>query len=212
MTQPTVEIIREYGPFAGTKKVAGVTYDGRSVWFGDGEKLRSFDPETGDESRTLDVPAHAGTAYDGRFLYQIGQGMIQKVEPATGRIVSTIPAPGDGDAAGLAWGEGTLWVGQHRGRKIHQVDPETGAVLRTIESNRFVTGVTWLGEELWHATLENDRSDLRHVDAVTGEVLEQLDLPEGVVVSGLESNGSDRFYCGGAGRSVVRAIRRPRKA
>ena len=91
-------------------------------------------------------------------------------------------------------------------------DPETGAILRTIESNRFVTGVTWVGGELWHGTLENDRSDLRHVDPVTGEVLEQLDLPEGVAVSGLESNGSDRFYCGGANRTIVRAIRRPRKA
>jgi len=208
MKESSAEIIREYGPFEGAKKIAGVTYDGRSVWFADGESLRSFDPATGEESRTLDVPAHAGTAYDGEYLYQIGNGSIQKVDPVSGRIVSTIPAPGDGDAEGLAWAEGALWVGQYRGRKIHQIDPQTGAILRTIESNRFVTGVTWLGNELWHGTLENERSELRHVDALTGEVLERIELPEGVAVSGLESNGRDQFYCGGANRTVVRAIRR----
>jgi hypothetical protein len=51
------------------------------------------------------------------------------------------PAPGGGDS-GLAWAEGTLWVGHYRNRKIHQIDPQTGAILCTIESNRFVTGVT----------------------------------------------------------------------
>lgn len=211
MRQSLGEITREYGPFSGAKKIAGVTYDGRSVWFADGERLRSFDPATGEESRTIDVPAHAGTAYDGEYLYQIGKGAIQKVDPASGRIVSTIPAPGDGDAAGLAWAEGALWVGQYHGRKIHQIDPHTGAILRTIESNRFVTGVTWLGDELWHGTLEDDRSELRHVDAMTGEVLERIALPDGVAVSGLESDGRDQFYCGGANRTVVRAIRRVRE-
>jgi hypothetical protein len=37
--------------------------------------------------------------------------------------------------SGLAWAEGSLWVGQHRGRKIHQIDPQTGTILRTMESN-----------------------------------------------------------------------------
>src|SRR3546814_12232365 len=86
------------------------------------------------------------------------------------------------------WAEGTLWVGQHRGRKIHQIDPETGAVLRTIESNRVVTGVTWVDGELWHGTWEGDESDLRRVDPQTGEVLEKIDMPPGVGVSGLESD------------------------
>ena len=99
------------------------------------------------------------------------------------------PAPGGGGDSGLAWAEGTLWVGQYRNRKIHQIDPDTGAILRTIESNRFVTGVTWVDGELWHATWEGDESDLRRIDPQTGEVLESLDMPPGVNVSGLESDG-----------------------
>ena len=101
--------------------------------------------------------------------------------------------------------------GQYRERKIHQVDPETGTILRTIESNRFVTGVTWVDGELWHGTWEGDESDLRRVDPRTGEVLEKLDMPPGVFVSGLESDGGDRFFCGGATSGKVRAVRRPRR-
>lgn len=210
MRQSTAEIIREYGPFPRATNVGGVTYDGQSVWFAAGDAVRAFDPETGEERPAIDVPAHAGTAFDGEYLYQIAEARIQKVDPRTGRVVSTIPAPAGGGDSGLAWAEGTLWVGEYRARKIHQIDPGTGAILRTIESNRFVTGVTWVAGELWHATWEEDESELRRIDPRTGAVLEQLELPAGVKVSGLESDGKDRFFCGGGNSGTVRAVRRPK--
>lgn len=210
MRQSTAEIIREYGPFPRATNVGGVTYDGQSVWFAAGDAVRAFDPETGEERPAIDVPAHAGTAFDGEYLYQIAEARIQKVDPRTGRVVSTIPAPAGGGDSGLAWAEGTLWVGEYRARKIHQIDPGTGAILRTIESNRFVTGVTWVAGELWHATWEEDESELRRIDPHTGAVLEQLELPAGVKVSGLESDGKDRFFCGGGNSGTVRAVRRPK--
>ena len=211
MRRETAEVIREYGPFPGAEKVGGVSYDGRQVWFAGGGKLHAFDPADGKPLRTLDVPAHAGTAFDGKHLYQIAEDRIRKVDPGTGRVLATIPAPGKGGDSGLTWAEGTLWVGEYRARKIHQIDPETGAILRTIESNRFVTGVTWADGELWHATWEGDESELRHIDPKTGEVLESLAMPEGVNVSGLEYDGVDRFYCGGGGTGKVRAVRRPKR-
>jgi glutamine cyclotransferase len=209
MKRATAEILREYGPFPGVEHVGGVTYDGQNVWFASGDKLNALDPESGEKVRTIDVAAHAGTAFDGRHLFQLSGGSIQKIDPNTGRVLNTIPAPG-GAGSGLAWAEGTLWMGQYRNRKIHQIDPDTGAVLRTIESNRFVTGVTWVDGELWHATLEEDESDLRRVDPQTGKVLETLDMPSGVKVSGLESDGGDRFFCGGESSGKVRAVRRPK--
>ncbi len=212
MKRSEAEIIREYGPFPGTDNVHGVTYDGRQVWFASGDRLNAFDPTTGQTRRSLDVAAHAGTAFDGRHLFQIAEDRIQKIDPETGDVLATIPAPGGGGDSGLAWAEGTLWVGQYRDRKIHQVDPETGAVLRTIESNRFVTGVTWVDGELWHATWESDESELRRVDPRTGEVLERLDMPPGAGVSGLESDGGERFYCGGGNSGKVRAVRRPKRS
>jgi glutamine cyclotransferase len=207
-TKPA-EILREYGPFP-AGNVGGVTYDGERVWYAGGDALVAFDPESGKTVRSIDVAAHAGTAFDGRHLYQIAEDRISKIDPATGRVLSSIPAPGGGGDSGLAWAEGTLWVGEYRARKIHQIDPETGAILRTIESNRFVTGVTWVDGEMWHGTSEGGESDLRRIDPRTGEVLERLEMPKGVGVSGLESDGGDRFFCGGGKTGMVRAVRRPR--
>ena len=210
MSRATAQIVREYGPFPDVTNVGGVTYDGERVWFAAGDKLTSFDPASGETQQSFDIAAHAGTAFDGRHLFQIAENQIRKIDPATGRVLATIPAPGEGSDSGLAWAEGTLWVGQHRGRKIHQIDPDTGAILRTIESNRFVTGVTWVDGELWHATWEGDESDLRRIDPQTGQVLEKLDMPAGTGISGLESDGSDQFFCGGGRSGKVRIVRRPR--
>ena len=209
MKQSAAEILREYGPFPGAARVNGVTFDGQQVWCASGDKLNAFDPASGTVLRSIDVASHAGTAFDGRHLFQIAEDRIQKIDPHTGHVVATIPAPGGGGDSGLAWAEGTLWVGQYRARKIHQIDPETGAILRTIDSNRFVTGVTWVDGELWHATWDDDESELRRIDPGTGEVLESLEMPPGTGVSGLESDGGDRFFCGGGASGKVRAIRRP---
>ena len=197
MKRAAATIVREYGPFPDVTNVAGVSYDGTNVWIATGDRLNAVDPASGKTVR--------------QHLYQISGDRIQKVDPDTGRVVATIPTP-EGGASGMAWAEGTLWVAQHRKRKIHQVDPETGKVLRTIESNRFVTGVTWVDGELWHGTWESDESELRRIDPQSGEVLERIDMPPGVAVSGLESNGSDLFFCGGGSSGKVRAVRRPRQS
>jgi len=207
MKRTAATIVREYGPFPDVAHVHGVSYDGANVWFATGDRLNAFDPASGEIVRVLDVPGNAGTAFDGQHLFQISGDRINKVDPGTGHVAASIPTP-EGGASGLAWAEGTLWVGQHRNRRIHQVDPETGAILRTIESNRFVTGITWVNGELWHGTWEAGSSELRRIDPHSGEVIEQLDMPAGVAVSGLESDGSDTFFCGGGASGRVRAVRR----
>lgn len=212
MNRSEAEILREYGPFPGVEAVHGVTHDGEQVWFASGDRLNALDPGSGKTVRSIDVTAHAGTAFDGTHFFQIAEKQIRKIDPGTGRVLASIPAPGDGGDSGLAWAEGMLWVGQYRERKIHQIDPATGRILRTLESNRFVTGVTWVDGEMWHATWEGDRSDLRRIDPRTGEVMEQLDMPPGVGISGLESDGGDRFFCGGGGTGKVRAVRRPKRS
>jgi hypothetical protein len=159
MKQSQAEILREYGPFPGADSVAGVTYDGQHVWFASGDKINAVDPAIGEVVRSIDVAAHAGTAFDGRYLFQIAEDRIQKIDPKTGEVLSTIPAPGNGGDSGLAWAEGTLWVGHH---------PETG------------------------------------------ELLEQIEMPAGVNVSGLEADGGDQFFCGGGNSGKIRTVRRPR--
>jgi len=212
MNPKPAEILREYGPFPGADQVNGVTFDGQHVWFASGDKLNALDPASGRTVRSIDVAAHAGTAFDGKHLFQIAEDRIQKIDPASGQVLATIPAPGGGGDSGLAWAENTLWVGQHRNRRIVQIDPETGAILRTVESNRVVTGVTWVDGALWHATWEGEESELRRVDPQTGEVFECLEMPRGAGVSGLESDGGDQFFCGGGRTGRLRAVRRPKAA
>src|SRR5580658_10176290 len=113
------DVVREYGPFPGVEAVHGVTYDGANVWFASGDKLNALDLGSGNIKRSITVAAHAGTAFDGRYLFQIAESRIQKIDPETGQVLGSIPAPGAGADSGLAWAEGTLWVGQYRERKIH---------------------------------------------------------------------------------------------
>ena len=69
-------------PVAGFNvNVSGVTYDGKQIWFGAGEKIVAVDPASGQPVRTIDVAADAGTAFDGKHLYQIAGKMIQKIDP-----------------------------------------------------------------------------------------------------------------------------------
>ncbi|MCD9088066.1 glutaminyl-peptide cyclotransferase [Stenotrophomonas sp. SY1] len=204
------DVLREYGPFAGSDRVNGVSFDGQNVWAATGAALVAFDPRDGEAVRTLALACDAGTAFDGTHLYQIAEARIDKIDPRSGEVLSSIPAPGAGADSGMAWAEGSLWVGQYRERKIHQIDPANGAILRTIESDRFVTGVTWVDGELWHATGEGDESDIRHIDPETGAVLERLQMPAGISVSGLEADGGDLFYCGGGRSGRVYAVKHPR--
>lgn len=205
------EILREYGPFAPATPVHGVSYDGRRIWAATGERLLAIDPASGEVAHSLQRSCDAGTAFDGTHLWQIAESRIEKIEPATGQVLATIPAPGGtaGGDSGLTWAEGSLWVGNYRGRSIHQIDPATGAIRRTIKSNRFVTGVTWAGDELWHGTWEGEESELRRIDPRSGQVLARLSMPAGTGVSGLESDGGDLLYAGGGGSGKVRAVRKP---
>ncbi len=207
MQTTPAQIIDEYGPFPGIIQVHGVSYDGQHVWFASGDKLNRLDPQGSKADRSIELPAHAGTAFDGTYLYQIAEQSIQKIDPESGQVIATIATP-EGGSSGLAWAEGSLWLGQYQNRKILQIDPHTGELISSLDSNRYVTGVTWLEGELWHGTWEGEESELRRIDANSGEVLERLKMPADVGVSGLESNGSDRFFCGGGNSGKIRVVHR----
>src|SRR5947199_7972196 len=87
------EIVREYGPFAGSGKVAGVSHDGRHVWAALGASLLAFDPASGEPVKTLDRAGDAGTAFDGKHLWQIAEARIDKIDPASGAVLASIAAP-----------------------------------------------------------------------------------------------------------------------
>ena len=51
----------------------GVSFDGQQVWFASGDRLNALDPETGQLSGALAVPADAGTTFAGKHLFQVAR-------------------------------------------------------------------------------------------------------------------------------------------
>ena len=56
------------------------------------------------------------------------------------------------------------------------------------------------------------KSELRRIDPQWGKVLQRIDMPAGIAVSGLEFNGSDTFFCGGGNSGRLRAVRRSKQS
>ena len=199
-------------PFPDADQVHGVTFDGQHVWFASGDKLNAFDPASGEIVRSIDVAAHAGTAFDGRHLFQIAEDRIQKIDPATGRVLATIPAPGGGGDSGLAWAEGTLWVGQHRGaedpsdRSRNRRDPAHHRIQplrhrRDLGRRRAVAR---------HLGRRRERSAARR-SANAERCWSGSRCRRAPACRGSKSDGGDRFFCGGGSSGKVRAVRRPKR-
>jgi hypothetical protein len=200
------EIVKEVVPVEGGK-VHGVTFDGKLVWYAIDDEIVGFDPGTNEVVKRLAVPARAGTAFDGRYLYQLAAAEILVVDPSDGRVVRKLPAPGKGNDSGLAYADGYLWVGQWRDARIHQIDVKTGEIVKTLTSDRFVTGVSCVEGVLWHG-VSNDGppAELRRL-AKDGTVEEILTFDEGVHVAGIEGDGKGAFWCGGE-KGKLRLVRR----
>ena len=211
MKRSAANIVREYGPFPDVERR---TWRHLSTAPTSGlrpaTQLNAVDPDSGKTVRALDVAAHAGTAFDGRHLFQIAENRIQKIDPDSGRCSQRYRRP---KAATPDWpgrkarsGSGSTATARST-RSI----PQTGAILRTIESNRFVTGVTWVDDELWHGTWEADQSELRQGrSASRAKCLSRSTCRRASAYRGSSSNGGDTFFCGGGGSGKVRAVRRPR--
>ncbi|MDB4973509.1 MAG: WD40-like repeat protein [Myxococcaceae bacterium] len=194
MIKSSVEVAREYQPLDQTA-IHGVTFDGRLVWFARDGELVAFDPTSERVVRRFEVPgARGGTAFDGTHLYQLAGEVILVLDPEEGRIVRRLPAPNRGENSGMAWSDGYLWVGQYRAAKIHKLDAQTGELLKTLSSDRFVTGVSCVDGALWHAVSGGGDCELRRL-AADGNVEEVWSAPV-PGISGMEAT-SEGFWCGG---------------
>lgn len=204
------EVVREYTPLD-EGKIHGVTYDGKHVWFARDGELIAFDPDAERVVRRFAVPdAGAGTAFDGEHIYQLAKGEILVIRPDDGRVVRKIPSPGKGEDSGMAWADGYLWVGQYHKAKIHKVDAQTGEVVKTLASDRFVTGVSCIEGELWHGVFEEGVEkakpcELLHL-ASDGTPLERMTVPV-PRLAGMERTREGTFWCAGE-KGKLRLVRR----
>jgi len=216
----TVE--REYS-FDDIDVIGGVAFDGEAIWFSDGtnHRLVRIDPATGQVLKTIDgLDVRTGTAFDGRYLWQVGTGCLLKIDPEAGTCVGSIPLATDEQVTGLSCAEGAIWVALWHAQKILEIDPESGDVQRTIDTQRFVTGIAWLGEELWHGAMDtmgppppglDPDAEVRRIDPDTGRPLVRFKMPPDAGVSGVAVDRDGTFWCGDCCSGTLRAIKLGRR-
>lgn len=190
----------------GVTHVHGVTFDGRHIWAAVGDRMIAVDPNSGAIDRYVSVPATAGTAFDGRYLYQLAGGRIHVIDGETGKWLRDFAAPSGEDCSGLAWSEGSLWIGQYVGGRILEVAPDTGRILREIEMGRHVTGVTWTSDHLWHGSWDGEQGTLHQFDLDRGEARQTLLMPAGVPVTGIEAGGDGQAFCGAGAQGKIYVV------
>ncbi|MFT7665376.1 MAG: outer membrane protein assembly factor BamB, partial [Planctomycetota bacterium] len=137
--------------------IHGVTCDAHGhIWFAAGNgDLNCVDASDGRILKQYYFEgARSGTAFDGTHIWQITDDNIIRIDVDSGAIVRTIELPKETHCSGMAYLDGTLWIGDCSNQKIVQLDIETGEVLKTLKSDRFVTGVEWIDGELWHGAFE----------------------------------------------------------
>jgi hypothetical protein len=202
--------------------VAGVAKDGDTVWLSliseAGCELARFDTKAQSVASRVAMAKTSGMAFDGESLWGVTPDGIQRFDPRTMAVTRTLPRPPvEGFLSGLAIDGEALWLGSYHQKKLFKLDPETGEVLKTLATDRFVTGVAWAGDELWHAVDasedETQPTELRRIDPATGRVLEAHAVD--YAVSGMSSDG-EGLWCGdcstGALRKVSRGAGRGRQA
>jgi streptogramin lyase len=173
---PTTMRITAVIETAGDAAVA-VTPD--AVWVDHGSgNLARLDPATNKVLATIPLPgapsgytAHFITASPlGIFLANTYDGTVLRVDPAT----NTVKVLADvGNYAGeIVELDGSLWV--NTSRTLVEIDPNTGALIRTIP--RSIRDIGFDGTSLWATT---NRPEVLRIDPRTGRA-QTLSLPSGM--------------------------------
>jgi len=180
---------------AGTSGTTFLDWGEGVLWVKTGSRVYRVDPVDGWVLSTLDLPSYPcrrGFAYGGGYIwaFAVGEGYaidrIDKIDPATGKVIGQIPAPGENGMA-LAWDGAHLWATDHSTDLTYKLDPMDGRVLSSFQSKSYqVRGMCWDGTYLWQsAWLDNT---LFRVDPVSGETVQAYVTPYNFL-SGLACDG-----------------------
>ena len=169
-----------------------LTFDGTDVWFATASIfVRSIRRRATGEAKARG-PLRSGHGLRWRAPLSGRQGRDPHHRSRDRRHPGArVPAPSE-NAAGLTWAEGSLWVGMYLGEEHPSSRSEDGSDPAhdrhgAIRHGRDVRGRRSLA---WH--LGGDESDIVTSTRETGELLEALPMPKGMVVSGLEFDGGRR--------------------
>jgi len=77
--------------------------------------------------------AHGLKWVDGKYWMAVpASGKLFLIEPETGAVVRSIPAPGV-RTHGLAWDNGALWCVESDGRAVYKLNPKDGSALAKVQ-------------------------------------------------------------------------------
>lgn len=121
----------------------------------------------------------SGLAWDGQHFWVStnpfsGVSMIHQLEPTTGQLLTSFPAPSE-DPSGLTHDGRFLWAVDQFEAILYQINPTTRQVVRQISTTEiFLEGLTWDGSALW--SLTRNQTMVR-IDPADGAVLRTLPAP-----------------------------------
>jgi streptogramin lyase len=149
---------------------SGITFGNGALWIAStwGLKTMKVDPESGKTLKSFDTPGAGMNKFgnptrpsgahglewvaDKYWMAVPASGLIYLMEPESGKIVRSIPAPG-WRTHGLAWDNGALWCVETTDRTIYKMDPENGKLLARIPLSEQAPephGLTLKNGVLWY--------------------------------------------------------------
>jgi len=130
---------------------SGITLGNGALWIAStwGLKTLKVDPKTGKTLKSFDTPgagqpkwgpprprpsgAHGVEWVDGKYWIAVPPSeSIYQIEPETGKILHTVPSPGN-RPHGIAWDNGFLWCVESNDRAIYKLDPKDGKLLAKVQ-------------------------------------------------------------------------------
>ena len=129
-----------------------------AVWITDknSQTLLRISPQYGEITRIplpaqgLSSPDVGGGVAIGAGSVWVAEGLsrIVRIDPASGRVESTVSVP---DAREVAFGDGAIWVGASDTGVLTKVDPRTGAVVATARIGPWICCIAVGGGYVWAA-------------------------------------------------------------
>lgn len=169
-------------PFESSSRIYAMTMLGDSLWIRIGMTLIKLDPRTGEvKARIRGWYSVTGLCNDGEYLYLLsgswGKGApIVVMDPEEGTPVREIITRENlgrvkSGSQGIAYRNGKLYV-EALSRIIHEIDPATGDITRTIHPKDPSWGMDFDGKDLFAA----GGKTLLRIDPRTGRTLKKIPL------------------------------------
>jgi hypothetical protein len=134
-----------------------------AIWAGSSRALSRIDPST-ERLRPRESPTWGPMAYGFGSLWVLGRE-LERVSPATGRVVGTVDLVGG--RSDIATGFGSVWIADDEGQAVIRVGARQETVLRTYDVAGSPLGVAVGADAVWAAS---DNGTVVRIDPETDDV------------------------------------------